>query len=219
MEVICMKKKVLVFDLWGTVIETGVKPSPSRQVKYFLRVRESFSDFVLAFEHSFMTRKFESLKQAFEHVVKDFNLRIPDFVYEKMIGMWNKNVILSEMYEEIPSVFESLKKNGYSLVLLGNIDQFAFAQLEHKHKLPEILDAVYPSFETGLLKINPESFEKIAKDFKVKKEDLVMVGDSVHSDMEAAEKAGIRGILVDRKDNREYDNKVLTLVDLEKALN
>ena len=214
-----MKKKVLVFDLWGTVIETGVKPSPSRQVKYFLRVRESFSDFVLAFEHSFMTRKFESLKQAFEHVVKDFNLRIPDFVYEKMIGMWNKNVILSEMYEEIPSVFESLKKNGYSLVLLANIDQFAFEQLEHKHKLSEIFDAVYPSFETGLLKINPESFEKIAKDFKVKKEDLVMVGDSVHSDMEAAEKAGIRGILVDRKDNREYDNKVLTLVDLEKALN
>jgi putative hydrolase of the HAD superfamily len=209
-----MKKKVLVFDLWGTVVETGVKPSPSRQVKYFLRVRESFSDFVLAFEHSFMTRKFESLKQAFEHVVKDFNLRIPDFVYEKMIGMWNKNVILSELYEEIPSVFEDLKKKGYTLVLLANIDQFAFEQLEHKHKLSELFDAVYPSFETGLLKINPASFEKIAKDFKVDKDDVIMVGDSVHSDMEAAEKAGVRGILVDRKDNREYDNKVLTLNEL-----
>ena len=214
-----MKNKVLVFDLWGTVVETGVKPSPSRQVKYFLRVRESFSDFVLAFEHSFMTRKFESLKQGFEHVVKDFNLRIPDFVYDKLIGMWNKNVILSELYEEVPEVFEALRKEGYNLVLLANIDQFAFEQLDHKHKLSELFDSVYCSFETGLLKINPESFEKIAKDFKVDKEDIVMVGDSVHSDMEAAEKAGVRGILVDRKDNREYDNKVLTLSELAEKLN
>ena len=214
-----MKKKVLVFDLWGTIIETGVKPSPSRQVKYFLRVKESFPDFVLAFEHSFMTRKFESLKQGFEHVVKDFNLRIPDFVYDKMIGMWNKNVILSELYDEIPSVFESLKKEGHTLVLLANIDQFAFEQLEHKHKLSELFHAVYPSFETGLLKVNPESFEKIMKDNKVKQEDIIMVGDSVHSDMEAAEKAGVRGILVDRKDNREYDNKILTLNELAEKLN
>src|SRR6056297_576904 len=109
-----MKKKVLVFDLWGTIVETGVKPSPSRQVKYFLRVKESFSDFVLAFEHSFMTRKYESLKQGFEHVVADFNLRIPDFVYEKLIGMWNKNVILAELYDDVPEVFEALKKEGYS---------------------------------------------------------------------------------------------------------
>ncbi|MCC7574144.1 HAD family hydrolase [Candidatus Woesearchaeota archaeon] len=213
-----MKKKVLVFDLWGTIVETGVKPSPSRQIKYFLRVRESFSDFVLAFEHSFMTRKFESLKQGFEHVVKDFNLRIPDFVYEKMIGMWNKNVILSEMYEDVKPVLEELRKKKYKTVLLANIDQFAYEQLEHKHQLSELFDAVYPSFETGLLKINSESFEKIAKDLKVEKEEILMIGDSVHSDMEAAEKAGIQGLLLDRKDNREYDNKILLLTELEEQL-
>ncbi len=210
-----MKKKVLVFDLWGTVVETGVKPSPSRQVKYFLRVRESFSDFVLAFEHSFMTRKFESLKQGFEHVVKDFNLRIPDFVYDKLIGMWNKNVILSELYEEIQEVFGALREDGYKLVLLANVDQFSFEQLEHKHKLSELFDAMYLSFETGLLKVNSESFDKIVKDFGVKKDEVLMVGDSIHSDMEAAEKAGIDGILVDRKDNREFENKVLSLSELK----
>lgn len=213
-----MKKKVLVFDLWGTIVETGVKPSPSRQVKYFLRVKESFSDFVLAFEHSFMTRKFDSLKQGFEHVVADFNLRIPDFVYEKLIGMWNKNVILAELYEDVPSVFDELRAEGYSLVLLANIDQFAFEQLEHKHKLSELFDAVYPSFETGLLKANPESFKLISKDFKADMDDVVMVGDSVQSDMDAADKAGVRGILVDRKDNREYDNKVLSLSELSAKL-
>ena len=213
-----MKKKVLVFDLWGTVVETGVKPSPSRQVKYFLRVRESFSDFVLAFEHSFMTRKFESLKQGFEHVVKDFNLRIPDFVYDKLIGMWNKNVILSEMYEEIREVFSALREDGYKLVLLANVDQFSFEQLEHKHKLSELFDAMYLSFETGLLKVNSESFDSIVKDFGVKKDEVLMVGDSIHSDMEAAEKAGIEGVLVDRKDNREFESKVLSLSELRDKL-
>jgi len=210
--------KAIIFDLWGTIIETGVKPSPSRQVKYFLRVKESFPDFVLAFEHSFMTRKFESLKQGFEHTVKDFNLKIPDFVYEKLIGMWNKNVILSEMYDDVKENLELLREKKYKLFLLVNIDQFSYEQLEHKYKISELFDKVYPSFDTGLLKINSESFEKIRKENKLKKENMIMIGDSVHSDIESAQKAGIKGILLDRKNNREFDLKIKTLNELESVL-
>lgn len=211
-----MKKKAIIFDLWGTIIETGVKPSPSRQVKYFLRAQQNFSDFVLAFEHSFMTRKFESLKQGFEHVVKDFNLKIPEFVYEKLIGMWNKNVILSEMYEDV-AVLEELKKE-YTIILLANIDQFSYEQVEHKYKLTELFHAVYPSFETGFLKINKESFEHILKEHDLTNEEVLMVGDSVHSDMEAAEKSEIQGLLLDRKNNREYEEKILSLNELKEKI-
>lgn len=211
--------KAIIFDLWGTIIETGVVPSPSRQVKYFLRVQQSFPDFIVAFEHSFMTKKFNSLKEAFENVVKDFNLRIPDFVYDKLVGTWNKNAILSKMYPETLEALQELKNKGYKLYLLSNIDQFSFEQINTKYNLSELFDKVYPSFETGLLKANPESYRQILAENGLEAEDVLMVGDSVDSDVKSAEKAGIKGILIDRNDTREADLKITDLKQIEKILN
>jgi len=210
--------KAIIFDLWGTIVETGVNPSPSKQVKYFLRVNASFSDFILTFEHSFMTQEFESLKAGFENVVTDFNLRLPEFVYEKLVGMWNKNTILSKMYPETEEVLADLRKSGYKIFLLANIDKFSYDQVKEKFKLEEIFDKVYPSFQTGLLKLNPESFKKILAENNLEAEDVVMVGDSVDSDIKAAEKAGITGLLLDRNNKREYENKIISLDHLKEQL-
>ena len=210
--------KAIVFDLWGTIVETGVNPSPSKQVKYFLRVNAPFSDFILTFEHSFMTQEFESLKAGFENVVTDFNLRLPEFVYEKLVGMWNKNTILSKMYPEAEEVLADLRKSGYKIFLLANIDKFSYDQVKEKFKLEEIFDKVYPSFQTGLLKLNPESFKKILAENNLEAEDVVMVGDSVDSDIKAAEKAGITGLLLDRNNKREYENKIISLDQLKEQL-
>lgn len=210
--------KAIIFDLWGTVVETGVVPSPSRQVKYFLRVQQSFPDFIVAFEHSFMTGKFNSLKEAFEHVVKDFNLRIPDFVYEKLVGTWNKNAILSKLYPETLEVLQDLRSKGYKLYLLSNTDQFSFEQVNEKFKLNELFDKVYPSYETGLLKANPDAYKQILKENGLKENDVIMVGDSLDSDVKSAEKAGIKGILVDRNNTREAEFKITNLTQIESML-
>ena len=52
----------------------------------------------------------------------------------------------------------------------------------------------------------------------VEKTDVVFVGDSIPSDMKCAEDAGIRGILVDRKELREYPEKIKTLKELKTVL-
>jgi len=210
--------KAIIFDLWGTIVETGVNPSPSKQVKYFLRVNAPFSDFILTFEHSFMTQEFESLKAGFENVVTDFNLRLPEFVYEKLIGMWNKNTILSKMYPETEEVLADLRKSGYKIFLLANIDKFSYEQVKEKFKLEEIFDKVYPSFQTGLLKLNADSFNKILAENNLEAKDVVMIGDSVDSDIKAAEKAGINGILLDWNNKRDYDNKITSLDQLKEKL-
>lgn len=206
--------KAVIFDLWGTIIENGVHPSPSKQVRFFLRTRIPFSEFITTFEDTFMTKKYESLKAGFEQVVADFNLKIPEFVYEKLVGTWNKNAILSKMYDETDEVLKTLKKKKIKIFLLANTDQFTLEQLENKFKLSEYFDKIYPSCETGLLKINPKAFEHILEDNKLTKKDIIMVGDCLVSDIATAEKAGIKPYLVDRNNRREYENKVTNLKDL-----
>ena len=45
-----------------------------------------------------------------------------------------------------------------------------------------------------------------------------MIGDSIESDMEAAAKAGITGVLVDRRGKRTYPKKIFTLNEIEEVL-
>ncbi len=209
--------KAIIFDVWGTLVETGVKPSPSKQVKYFLRTRESFGDFILKFEKSFMTKEFESLQEAFEQLVSDLDHKIPDFVYEKLIGMWNKNAILAKPYDEVDEVLKALKDKGYKLFVLANIDKFSYEQLKTKLDF-DVFDGVYSSYETGLLKSDKESYEKILSDNSLSEDDVLMVGDSIVSDIKSAENASISGLLIDRRDTRDYGNKVKSLQELEESL-
>ena len=204
--------KAVIFDLWGTLVETGVKPSPTKQVKYFLRARDDFSEFVHKFEDSFMKEEFESLKDGFENVVNEFDLRIPDFVYDKMIGMWNKNSILAKPYDDL-EVLKEFKEKGYKVFVLANIDKFSYEQLKQKIDFKELIDKAYLSYETGVLK-SEGVFEIIAKENKIKKEDMIMVGDSLKSDVENAENEGVKAVLMDRRDRREYENKVKDLNEL-----
>lgn len=209
--------KLLIFDFWGTLIENGVHPSPSKQARYFLRVRAPFSEFINTFEHAFMTTKFDSLRGGFEAVTSAFDITIPDFVYDKLVGMWNKFSILSKPFPETLEALEDLKKD-YKLVLLANTDNFSVSQVLEKYDLSKYFDKVYLSCETGLLKANPASYQKILDDFSVKADDVLMIGDSPQSDLASAEAAGVPAVLIDRRDWSDHEEKIPSLDELRSYL-
>lgn len=210
-------KKVLVFDSWGTTIEQGVNPSPAKQVRNILRVREQFSDFIIRFEEVFMTQEYDTLTEAFKAVATAFNLKTPEFVYEKLVGMWNKNAILASTYDDTHTSLKELKDEGYKIVLLSNMDKFSHEHLKSKLDF-DLFDQVYLSYQTGYLKSNPEIFDKIAEECDAEKEDIIMIGDSIQSDITAAEEAEVDSVLVDRRETRDYENKITDLSELNSYL-
>ena len=209
--------KVLIFDFWGTLIENGVRPSPSKQIRHFLRVNIPFNEFITTFEHAFMTKKFDNLKQGFEAVTTAFNKRVPDFVYDKMVGMWNKFSILSHPYEDTIEALEDLQKD-YKLVLLSNTDNFSLRQVMDKYDLEKYFAKTYLSCETGKLKSNPEAFKEVLDEFKVKPEEALMIGDSPQSDIKGAEAANVPAILIDRRGWSVDMPKIESLKDIREHI-
>jgi len=197
--------KVIVFDFWGTVMENGVY-SPVRQVQRRLDIfRVPFPEYIQKFEDVFMTKKYESLKDGFTEVCKAFDVEPNDEMIERLIGMWNKNTLLAKPFYETDRVLEKLKKN-YKLVLAINTDCFSAMQVIEKFEIDKKFDLIMQSCDVGILKTDPKMFEEIMKKMKIKdKEKIVMVGDSIESDIKSAEKAGIKAILVDRRNRREGD--------------
>jgi len=209
--------KALIFDFWGTLVENGVFPSPVRQVKYLLRLEMPFSEYIEKFEEAFMLEKFDNLTEAFKNVAKTFNVNPPAFVLDKLVGLWNKNRLFAKLYPETEKTLEDLKKT-YKLVLLSNTDCFSVEPLLEKFDIAKHFDNVTLSYQEGMLKTNPKVFAKILKKIKVKKKEALMIGDSIDSDMRAAQNAKIQGLLIDRRERREFEPKIKSLTEIQAFL-
>jgi 2-haloalkanoic acid dehalogenase type II len=209
-----MKAKVIFFDFWGTLVENGIFPSPSKQVKYILRIKEPFTDFIQKFEESFMTESFDNLTEGFDKVIKDFDLNPPDFVKDKLVGMWNKNTILAKPFPDTKDVLRALKEEGLKVALVSNADPFSIDQVIDKYGMKDLFDGIYLSYKYGKLKSHGDLFDIALKDLGFTKKDALMVGDSIESDIKGAEKAGIKSVLLDRKNKREYEDKIISLKEL-----
>ena len=210
--------KAILFDLWGTIVENGVYPSPVKQVKSMLRLRIRFVEFIKVFEDVFMTQKHENLSDGFRAVVTAFNVKTPDFVIDNMVGMWNKNSLLAKPFPEALETLDRLRGEGYKLGLITNTDPFSANQVIDKFELRDMFDVVMLSCEEGMLKTDEGFFSKALERLGTTAEETAMVGDSIESDVKAAQNAGVRAILIDRNGRREYDDKIASLDQLDGML-
>jgi HAD superfamily hydrolase (TIGR01549 family) len=212
------KTKVIIFDLWGTLLENGIFPSPARQTKKILGLFDmGFGEYIETFEKAFMTKNFSNLKEAFTNVFEEMGVDPEPYNREeRLIGLWNKNKLFVKPYDDTFEVLKDLRKK-YKIVLLSNSPFYTSETLE-KFEFDKYMDSIHLSYDSGLLKSDKKSFELVLKEFKIKPEEALMVGDSIESDMDGAKSAGIPGILIDRRDKRSFKNKVLSLTELRNKI-
>ena len=208
--------KAVLFDFWGTLVENGVW-SPIKQVKNILELKLPFPEYVVRMERAMMTSKFDNLKQSFENVCKEFQIEINNEKIETLVGMWNKNWMLAQPYEEIKEVLKGLKKN-YKLILVSNTDCFSISKVMEKFALEELFDKIFLSCEVGLIKTDKSFFKHVLSDLGLTVDDVVMVGDSIQSDVMAAKRIGMKAVLIDRRNTRDYHPKIKSLKELGKVL-
>jgi len=208
--------KVILFDFWGTLVENGVW-SPTKQAKNILQIDVPFSDYVTRMERAMMTSKFFELKDAFLAVGNEFKVKVNPRQMDLLIGMWNKSWMLAQPYKEVKEVLEKLKEK-YTLILVSNTDCFSEKRVLEKFGLLKYFDKAFFSHEMGLLKTDKRFFDQVLFDLNVPAEDCLMVGDSLQSDVHAAQQAGIKAVLIDRKNLREHSLKISSLIELERVL-
>lgn len=208
--------KGVFFDFWGTLVENGTY-SPLKQSFSILRVRMPFGQFAEQFERVLMTKQYEDQAAAFTEVCKAFNVNPMPIVIEKLIGVWNKNRLLATIYPDTIDTLKALKEKKIKLALISNAPQNSVEQAMERFGMKDLFDSVLISHEQGMLKTEG-LFELALKKLKLKKGDVIAVGDSIETDIKGAEAAGIKAYLLDRRGKREFANKVLTLTELVKIV-
>lgn len=203
----------MIFDFWGTLAETGVR-SPLRLAQNILGLQDmDYSEFVMRFERGMMTRHFDDLQAAFTVACHAFDIQPDEALLTELVGMWNKNWLLAQLYPDTLSVLTELKKHA-TLVLISNTDCFSVAKVLDKYGLRDFFHAVFLSCEVGMLKNDPAFYEKVLHDVGVRPEQCLAVGDSIETDIVAAQQVGVRAVLVDRRGRREFPLRIIYLQEL-----
>ena len=205
--------KAIIFDFWGTLVEHGVKPSPIKQVKQLIAPRMGFTSFVVLFEQSLMTKPYNDLYEGFRVVLENFGKKPRRELLDKLIAIWNKNKLLAKPFPETINVLKELKKD-YALGLMANTDSLSVPTIIEKYGIDKLMDSIAYSYKEGSLKSSGVLINKLMRELGVEKHELVVVGDSLQSDIEPAKKLGIKAILIDRNNSRKYEQKITNLEEL-----
>jgi putative hydrolase of the HAD superfamily len=209
--------KAILFDFWGTLAENGVK-SPIKQVKNILNIDLPFSSYVVRMEKAMMASKFDSLNKAFESVFEEFGIEKSESKMQELIGMWNKSWMLADVYEDTIKTLKDLKDENFKIILISNTDMFSINNVLDKFEMRNLFDKMYFSYEMGLIKTDKKFLETVLADLGLNNDDCVLIGDSLASDIKAAQNQGIKAILVDRNNRRDYSPKINKLSDLKDKL-
>lgn len=109
----------------------------------------------------------------------------------------NFYAIYNDVFSLNPPVLGILKrlKGKYRLILLSNTDVMRFGFI--KKKFPEIMifDAYVLSYEVGAMKPHPRIYGEALKKAGVEADECVFI-DDIEENIEAAQKLGIKGILM-----------------------
>lgn len=123
-------------------------------------------------------------------------VRVAERIYEQ----WASNHHF-EIYDDVAPVLAKLSASGFVLGVISNSHRSLEAFKTH-FKLDSLIGATISSAEHGFMKPHRSIFDAALQQARVTAGEAVMVGDSLKADIEGAQAAGMRGILLRRSGER-----------------
>ena len=210
-----MKIKAIVFDCWNTLFYDNINNHPFEDFAYELGFSFKNPKFVRFFEKHFMTQKFDNFEVPTKNLLNELGIEYSENLKEKLKNILKKfNSIEKLAFPEVFPVLRELRKN-FKIILLTNTTSKGFELLCNKYNIEKEFDLILKSCDTGILKPNYALFDIILKTLGLRKEEVVVVGDNIESDVNAAEDFGFKAFLIDRKLKYfNHPNSISSLTEL-----
>lgn len=211
--------RLISFDLWNTIIEDDEELEKKRggirikNLSYYLsplnisldEIRDAYnrlSKWLL--ETQDRTKRAINTEKQINYILKTFGVRTNRLIFEKIKKSYEEAIFLYPP-PIINGVKETLKK-FYNLKIdmciisdAGRTPGWALRKILKEYGIDKYFKKMYFSDETGWVKPNKKAFLISMKEFNVKKDEMVHIGDSLRKDIEGAREAGINFILFSRE--------------------
>ena len=105
-------------------------------------------------------------------------------------------------FPDVGSAVEALRRRGVPVRIASNFDGRLRAVVRGLPDLAELSQALVISSEVGYRKPHPEFFRAVCAALALPPERILSVGDDAENDVLGAERAGLRGLWIDRRGRR-----------------
>ncbi len=117
------------------------------------------------------------------------------------------------IYADVVPVLEDLKRRGIIVGLITNFDHRVFRLLDALD-LTRFIDSITIPAIAGAAKPEAAIYQFALARHQLHASEAVQVGDSIRDDVEGARAAGLRGVLIDRRDREEVPPGVVRIRSL-----
>lgn len=217
--------KIVSLDLWDTIIEDDPNLEEKRgeirikklyeylsplniTIKDVKKAYQKMSDWLFSTQKK--TQKSINVSQQIYFIFKEFGT-VPNSAVLEDIKMSYESAIFEFPPKVIDNVYkflEKLKRLNLRLCVLsdaGRTPGWALKEILNRYKLINYFEKIFFSDEIGYVKPNKNTFNKIIKEFNVKKEEVVHIGDSIEKDIIGAKEFGINYIYFSRKNKGNFE--------------
>ena len=191
--------RLVAFDAYGTLCFIGNKLNPYGPViaQSGLDYREAASVLMTS------TDSLVSLFDVDESLIQEVNAKVE----EELASVCP--------FEESIKTLQELKNRGVKVAVVSNLSPPYAAPL--KELFSQYVDYFVFSFEVGHRKPDPKIFTELMLVSGCRADEIMMVGDSIVSDVGGAKSVGISSVLVKRKGNTQ-DGEVCTLDEINRYI-
>ena len=197
-----MPTKVVVFDLWNTLIYDSSKEKHEKMSKLLgFENRQEFWDYCDSHFFHRNQKFYDFLKELIEERVSGKT------TFEEIKKIWEETRNYVNMFPDTIDLLKKLKKK-YKLAIISNSAGEEARMALEKFEVDSFFDYIVLSCEVEIAKPDPRIFQLVLDYFDVNGEECVMVGDNLETDIIPAKTLGMKGILVDtRKKYPEYKDE------------
>ncbi len=104
-----------------------------------------------------------------------------------------------ELFEDTIPLLKVLRAKEIESVILTNGMSDSQRAKFRNLRLAQYIQSIYIGEEIGFFKPHREAFEYVLRDLGAAISEVLMVGDSIEDDITGAEQAGIKAVLIDRR--------------------
>ena len=130
-------------------------------------------------------------------LLKEAGVEASEQLVLSLLGKMRQAPMKLVLFDDVMLALTDLKDRGLILGLISNVDQ-DITSLLNELVLTSLLQVVVTSQEAGFNKPQPEIFQEALRQAGVQASEAIYVGDQYRIDVGGANKAGMKGVLLDR---------------------
>ena len=184
--------KAIAFDAYGTLCHITSRQHPYRTLF------QSYSMLTPVLRHELMTNP-----GGLEFIAERFGIKETELT--RMNNMIQQEIDSVSLFPEVTDTLYTLKMKGFKLAILSNLAR-PYAEPIRRY-FSTIVDPMIFSFEVGVIKPDFRIFQTLCDKLAIAPQFVVMVGDSLSSDIQGALDFGMQAIQLDRSSGRREAGK------------